>query len=208
MPFVDSRLSRMAQILVRYSLHVQPGNLVAIQGGTEAIPLLREVYREALRVGGHPELNLVMEDAREIYLKEANEDQLNFVSPITQLLNERFDCLLYVDAETNTRRLSRIDPLHAAKYRKAYDAVDTLWSQRAAQGLMRWCYTQYPTQAYAQNAHMSLEDYCEFVFNAGMLNDPDPVARWQEMAAQQQTLIRWHKERKQTHILGEDSCLA
>ncbi len=207
MPFVDSRLSRMAQILVRYSLHVQPGNLVAIQGGTEAIPLLREVYREALRVGGHPELNLVMEDAREIYLKEANEDQLNFVSPITQLLNERFDCLLYVDAETNTRRLSRIDPLHAAKYRKAYDAVDTLWSQRAAQGLMRWCYTQYPTQAYAQNANMSLEEYWEFVCNACMLNYPDPITQWNAMAAQQKTLIAWLQGHKEVHILGEDTDL-
>jgi len=158
MAFVDDRLSRLAHVLVCYSLNVQPGNLVAIQGGTEAIPLLREVYREILRAGGHPELNIDMEEAREIYLKEANEDQLNFVSPVTQLITERFDCLLYVDAETNTRRLSRVDPLRAAKLRKAYDTVDTLWSQRAAQGAMRWCYTQFPTHAYAQNANMSLED--------------------------------------------------
>ena len=132
MIFVDNRLSRMAQVLIHYSLNVQPGNLVAIQGGAEAIPLLREVYRETMRAGGHPELNIGLEEAREIYLKEANDDQLNFVSPVTQLINERFDCLLYIDAETNTRRLSRVDPLRAAKLRKAYDAIDTLWSQRAA----------------------------------------------------------------------------
>ncbi len=207
MTFVDSRSSRLAQVLVRYSLNVQPGNLVAIQGGTEAIPLLREVYRETLRAGGHPELNLEMEDAREIYLKEATEDQLNFVSPIRQLITERFDCLLYIDAETNTRRLSRVDPLRAAKLRKAYDAVDTLWSQRAAQGLMRWCFTQYPTQAYAQNANMSLEDYWEFVSNACMLNDPDPVTRWHAMAVQQKTLVAWLEGRKEVRILGEDTDL-
>ncbi len=207
MAIVDDRLCRMAQVLVRYSLNVQPGNLVAIQGGSEAIPLLREIYREILRAGGHPELKLEMEEAREIYLKEANEDQLNFVSPVTQLITERYDCLLYIDAETNTRRLSRVDPLRAAKLRKAYDAVDTLWSQRAAQGTMRWCYTQFPTNAYAQNANMSLEDYWEFVCNACMLNEPDPVARWQEMAAQQKTLIAWLNGRKEAHILGEDTDL-
>jgi aminopeptidase len=207
MAFVDDRLSRMAQVLVRYSLNVQPGNLVAIQGGAEAIPLLREVYREILHAGGHPELNIEMEDAREIYLKEANEDQLNFVSPVTQLVTERFDCLLYVDAETNTRRLSRVDPQRAAKLRKAYDAVDTLWSQRAAKGAMRWCYTQFPTQAYAQNANMSLEDYWEFVCNACLLNESDPVARWQAMATQQKTLIAWLNGRKEVHILGEDTDL-
>ena len=207
MAFVDDRLSRMAQILVRYSLNVQPGNLVAIQAGAEAIPLLREVYREILRAGGHPELKIEMEDAREIYLKEANEDQLNFISPVTQLITERFDCLLYVDAETNTRRLSRVDPQRAAKLRKAYDAIDTLWSQRAAQGAMRWCYTQFPTHAYAQNANMSLEDYWEFVCNACLLNESDPVASWQAMAAQQKTLIAWLNGRKEVHILGEDTDL-
>jgi aminopeptidase len=207
MAFVDDRLSRMAQVLVRYSLNVQPGNLVAIQGGTEAISLLREVYRETLRVGGHPELNIVMEEAREMYLKEANEEQLNFVSPVTQLITERFDCLLYIDAETNTRRLSRVDPFRAAKLRKAYDAVDTLWSQRAAQGMMRWCYTQFPTHAYAQNANMSLEDYWEFVCNACMINEPDPVEQWQAMSIQQLKLINWLNGHKEVHILGEDTDL-
>jgi aminopeptidase len=207
MGFVDDRLSRMAQVLVRYSLNVQPGNLVAIQGGTEAISLLREVYRETLRVGGHPELNIVMEEAREIYLIEANEEQLNFVSPVTQLITERYDCLLYIDAETNTRRLSRVDPFRAAKLRKAYDAVDTLWSQRAAQGMMRWCYTQFPTHAYAQNANMSLEDYWEFVCNACMINEPDPVEQWQAMSTQQLKLINWLNGHKEVHILGEDTDL-
>jgi len=207
MALIDNRIRRLAQVLVRYSLGVQPGNLVAIHGSLEATPLLREVYRETLRAGGHPEFHLDLEDAREIYLKEANDAQLNFVSPIRQLITERYDCLLYIDAETNTRRLSRVDPERAAQLRKTYDGLDTLWSQRAAQGLLRWCYTQYPTHAYAQDANMSLEDYCEFVFEAGMLNGPDPVARWQELAARQKTLADWLKGHKQVHILGEDTDL-
>src|SRR6266852_3389360 len=207
MALVDSRLTRLAQILVRYSLDVQPGNLVAIHGGIEATPLLLEVYRETLRAGGHPQFDLELEEAREIYLKEANDAQLDFVSPVTRLIKAQYERLLYVDAETNTRRLSRVNPARAARRRKAHGAVDTVWSQRAAQGLMRWCYTQYPTQAYAQDAHMSLDDYCEFVFNAGMLNDPDPVARWREMAARQQMLVAWLKGRRQAHILGEDTDL-
>src|SRR6266849_6087662 len=141
MALVDSRLTRLAQILVRYSLDVQPGNLVAIHGGIEATPLLLEVYRETLRAGGHPQFDLELEEAREIYLKEANDAHLDFVSPVTRLIKEQYERLLYVDAETNTRRLSRVNPARAARRRKAHDQVDTLWSQRAAQGLMRWCYT-------------------------------------------------------------------
>jgi aminopeptidase len=194
-------------VLVHYSLEVQQGQLVAVMAGIEAIPLIREVYREILRAGAHPELQLAMDEAEEIFLKEASEEQLNFVSPLKQLVNERFDRLLYIDAATNTRRVSRIDPRRAAQRRKAYEATMTVWSQRAARGEMRWCYTQYPTDAYAQNAGMSLEDYWEFMGNACLLNEPDPLASWQILSEKQKKLVAWLQGRRQVHILGEDTDL-
>ena len=207
MDFSQSGLTRMAQVLVRYSLAVQPGQLVAIMAGIEAIPLVREVYRELLRVGAHPELQFEMDEAEEIYLKEASEEQLNFVSPLKQLINERFDRLLYIDADTNTRRVSRIDPRRSAQKRKAYEATMTVWSQRAARGEMRWCYTQYPTNAYAQDAGMSLEDYWEFMSGACLLNEPDPLASWQALSEKQEKLVAWLQGRRHVHILGEDTDL-
>ena len=207
MTLSENRLTRMAQVLVRYSLAVQPGQLVAVMAGVAAIPLVREVYREILRAGAHPELQLEMDEAEEIYLKEAGEEQLNFVSPLTQLINERFDRLLYIDAETNTRSIARIDPGRSAQKRKAYEATMTVWSQRAARGEMRWCYTQYPTNAYAQNAGMSLEDYWKFMSAACLLHEPDPVVSWQELSEKQKELIAWLRGRRQVHILGNDTDL-
>ena len=207
MTLSENRLNRLAQVLVRYSLAVQPGQLVAVMAGVEAIPLVREVYREILRAGAHPDLQLDMDEAEEIYLKEAGEEQLNFVSPLKQLINERFDRLLYIDAETNTRRISRIDPARSAQRRKASEATMTVWSQRAARGEMRWCYTQYPTNAYAQNASMSLEDYWQFMSSACLLNEPDPIASWQALSEQQQKLVAWVQGRRQVHVLGEDTDL-
>ena len=148
-----------------------------------------------------------MDEADEIYLKEASEEQLNFVSPLRQLINERFDRLLYIDADTNTRRLTRINPKRSAQVRKAHDATMTIWSQRAARGEMRWCYTQYPTNAYAQSANMSLEDYWEFMSSACMLDELDPLASWQSLSERHQKLIRWLQRRKRVHILGKDTDL-
>src|SRR3984893_10071453 len=205
--FSENRVGRIAQVLVHYSLEVQPGQLVAVMAGVEAIPLVREVYREILRVGAYPELQLEMDEADEIYLKEASNEQLSFVSPLKQLINERFDRLLYIGADTNTRRLSRVDPKRSAQIRKVYEATMTIWAQRAARGDMRWCYTQYPTNAYAQNANMSLADYWEFMSNACLLSDPDPLASWQALSERHQELIKWLRGRKQVHILGEDTDL-
>ncbi|GAC1566576.1 MAG: aminopeptidase [Ktedonobacteraceae bacterium] len=207
MALPENRLSRLAQVLIRYSLDVQPGQLVAVMAKVEAIPLVREVYREILRACAYPVLQLELDEAEEIYLKEANEDQLHFVSPVKQLMNERFDRLLYIGADTNTHRLSRIDPKRSAQRRKAHDAVDTIWSQRAARGEMRWCYTQYPTNAYAQNANMSLEDYWEFVSSSCMLDESDPLASWRSLSDHHQQLIKWLQGRKEVHIIGQDTNL-
>lgn len=202
-----NRLTRFAQVLVRYSLDVQPGQLVAVMADIEALSLVREVYREILRVGAYPELQFEMEDAREIYFKEASDEQLDQVSPVKQLIYERFDRLLYIDADVNTRNLARIDPRRIARRRKSSDAVDTLWSQRAASGDMHWCSTLYPTQAYAQNAKMSLADYWEYVCEACRLNEEDPIAYWKAQAGLQQSLISWLQGRKEVRILGEDTDL-
>ena len=42
--------------------------------------------------------------------------------------------------------------------------------------------TAFPTEAGAQDAEMSLAEYEHFVYGAGRLFEPDPVASWQEFA--------------------------
>ena len=59
---------------------------------------------------------------------------------------------------------------------------------RAAEKQLRWSGTQYPTQASAQDAEMSLADYEDFVFSAGLLDKPDPVAAWKQVSERQQRL--------------------
>jgi aminopeptidase len=60
--------------------------------------------------------------------------------------------------------------------------------KRAAEGSLKWTGTQYPTQAAAQDAEMSLAEYEDFVFNAGLLNEADPVAAWKAVSQKQQRL--------------------
>jgi aminopeptidase len=49
---------------------------------------------------------------------------------------------------------------------------------------------------------MSLREYEEFVYSAGLLDDPDPVARWREFAAKQQKLVDWLKGKKTVRVTG------
>jgi aminopeptidase len=54
----------------------------------------------------------------------------------------------------------------------------------------------------AQEAEMSLADYREFVYDAGLLNEPDPVAAWQKELARQRELIAWLAGKNHVRIKG------
>jgi aminopeptidase len=74
--------------------------------------------------------------------------------------------------------------------------------RRSADGSLRWTGTQYPTQAAAQDAGMSLRQYEDFVYGAGLLADPDPVAAWNALGARQQRIADWLREKEMVHITG------
>src|SRR4029077_13711209 len=62
--------------------------------------------------------------------------------------------------------------------------------------------TQFPTQAAAQDAEMSLEDYEDFVFNAGMLDRADPVAAWKQVSQRQQKLVDHLNGKRDYHVVA------
>jgi aminopeptidase len=64
-----------------------------------------------------------------------------------------------------------------------------VFMKRAAAGALRWTGTQFPMQAAAQDAEMSLGEYEDFVFSAGKLDHPDPAAEWRKLSERQQRLV-------------------
>ncbi len=103
--------------------------------------------------------------------------------------------------------MSAINPARLALRRQASAALRKTWRDREQANTFRWSLTLYPTEAYAQDAEMSLSEFEEFVFDACFLNDPDPIARWQEISAQQQRLVDWLKGHRAAHIKGKGTDL-
>src|SRR5438128_9107217 len=81
------------------------------------------------------------------------------------------------------------------------------YMQRSADGLMRWSIAMFPTEAYAQDAEMSLSEFEDFVYRACFLDDEDPVARWQELSRQQERMVQWLKGKRTIHLRGQDTDL-
>jgi len=184
----DPRLEKLADVLVNYSTGVKPGQLVRISGSPAAGPLALELYRKVIAAGGHPVLRLSPEEVAEIFYKNASAEQLKFVDPFAAFEVERLDVSLTIWAEDNTKALTNVDPKRMGLAQSARKSIMDVFLKRAAEGTLRWCGTQYPTQGSAQDAEMSLDEYEQFVFSAGLLDRPDPVAAWQAVSERQQRL--------------------
>ena len=183
---VDPRLTKLAHILINYSIELQAGQLLQINANTLAAPLVREIYRAALEVGAYPLVRLGMEDLEGLLYTYGSDEQLSYVPAVTRQEYEEIDAYVSILASENTRRLSGVDPRKIAMRRQALGDLQRRTMARVAEGSLKWVGTLFPTQAAAQDAEMSLADYEEFVFGAGKLDLDDPVAAWRAVRDEQQ----------------------
>lgn len=200
----DSRLQRLAQVLVAYSTHIQPGEKVAIQGTPAGEPLIEAVYEQVLAHGAYPHLLLATSNAEEILLKHGSEAQLEYLSPFEKMVMDTFDTRIVIGAPLNTRVLSGVAPARLTRQRAARAPLMKSFMERSASGALKWALAYYPTQALAQDADMSLRDYEDFVYGACHVNAEvaDPVAHWQGVRAEQDRLVAWLKGRDRLTVRG------
>ncbi len=198
----DPRISTLARILIQYSLEIKPGQMLQIRTHPLAEELTLAAYKEAIKAGANVFIQNSVPGVDELFYKHASDTQLEFVSPIRKLVAETFDASLNLWSEHNTRELSAIQPEKLARFSKAGAGITKTFYSRAARGELHWCLTAFPSQAMAQEADMSLADYREFIFGAGMLNDRDPLAYWRKEGESQRKLVDWLKGRDQVVLKG------
>jgi aminopeptidase len=203
----DLRLQRMAQVLVNYSIGVKKGERLAIRTSATAAPLVREIYREALRAGALPEPFISLPRLTEIFYKEASDEQLSYISPLESLLFGEYETMISMWADTNTKELNNVDHSRTALVRKAHREILDTYMRRTQEGSFRWVAALYPTEAFAQDAEMSLSDFEDFTYSACFLDDEDPIARWKELSRQQERLVQWLKGKQTVHLRGQDTDL-
>ena len=204
----DRRLEVLARVLVEYSMDVQPGQLVTITASSPvAAPLIREAYRRVLARGGNPLVQVGIPGLSEILFRNASDEQLRYIRPDERITPEMADCALNIMSDVNTKELSGIDPTRQMIRRQARTDLFQTYLQRSAEQKLRWCLTLFPTEAFAQDAEMSLADYEEFVYSAGLLDADDPVEEWSKVSREQQRLIDWLSGKKSIHVTAPDTDL-
>jgi aminopeptidase len=196
----DPRTEALAKILVGYSTEVKEGEVVAIDGESAAEPLLLAVYEEVLKAGANPILNVALDGQSAIYYKHTSDAQLGWISPVAEWMVEHADVRIAIGASTNTRELSAVPPERQTRRQTATGDLMARAMARSAAGDFRWCYTLYPTSAYASEAEMSLADYEDFYFGACLADDDDPLTAWKRASAETKRLAEWIEGHEEVRV--------
>ncbi len=132
-----------------------------------------------------------------------------YLSVLDDFPRTQADVLINLRAQTNTRGLNNVAPARQAKRQMAKRPILQKFLERSASGALRWVGTLFPTDAYAQDAEMSLREYEDFVYSAcHVQGEDDPVAYWLGVSAEQQRLIDWLKPRDRVVVRGPNADLA
>jgi aminopeptidase len=205
----NPRLCKLAQLLVQYCVKVRPGDLVGIMPNgsiASSLSLQTEVVREVLKSVGKPLPYIIpplVDEFKYVFYSTATDAQLQQPDRMNELSTKEFDCDIGILCETNTRCLSRVDSGRQVMFRQAQSDLTNLYLQRAAKHELRWVITAFPTQAYAQDAEMSLEEYEDFVYSSMFVDTEDPISLWEDIGRKQKTLVEWLKGKKMVQVKGK-----
>ncbi len=203
----DPRVETLAKILVDYSVEVRPKQLVRITGGSEGGPLILAVYRKVLERGAHPFLQVEPEEAEELFYTYANDAQLDYIPPFMTDIIEQIDGSVGIWTDVNTKQLTSTDPAKWSRRGVAMRPLSDRLLEREAKKELRWTTTLYPTQAFAQDAEMSLREFEDFVYDSCLVHEPDPIKAWKTISKKQQRLVNWLNKAREIHVVGPDTDL-
>jgi aminopeptidase len=194
---------KYANLLIKYCLEVKPGDKVLVNTTLLAEPLVGEVYIAALEAGAAcVEVDFSFREKERLFLEHASDLALNTPPLQYSTAVEQFDCFLAIRAPFNLRDMQNAPIDRSAIRQNAMAALQKTYFERTADRRLKRNLCQYPTDASAQEAGMSLSEYRNFVYNACKLNEPDPEAAWLEVRRSQQQITDYLNKSKQIHYKG------
>ncbi|MFO8062940.1 MAG: aminopeptidase [bacterium] len=201
---METLYDKYAKVLVNYSLGIKEGEKVVISSSYAAEPLLKAVYREAIRAGAHPIVQTKINGLERIRYEHSSDDQLEFVHPMREFMIDNYDAFLNIMAPFNLKSTQSINPKKKRMVAEAGRDIQKKFMKYAAENRIRWSLCQFPTDAAAQEANMGTEEFMDFVANACYLYHDDPVGKWNEVHENQQRIVDYLMKRETMHFKSAD----
>ncbi len=167
----DPRIEKLAAVLLKHSLALEPGDIFLVNASISAKPLVEAIYRlsEAMAVFpvirwhdeeiGRLNYNLLTpkDPSTDRFLQAGNRWLLEQLKDVTAILNIR--------GTDNDREMDQIPKDKLQLVAKANES-----SHRQIIDERKWALYYWPTPAQAQQAGMSTGDYIDFVLSVSLVD--------------------------------------
>ncbi|MFL6012953.1 MAG: aminopeptidase [Gaiellaceae bacterium] len=165
----DTRVERYAELLLDTCLGVQRGWQVIVWGTPWGRPLLEEVMKQLAERGAYALLRLTFSGgsySHGAWVRHAPLDLLSEPAPIDVYAWEHCDAWLGVSAPENTYDRADIAPARTSAVARAYNGA----MSRLTENEVPWVLCWYPTPALAQDAHMPLPTFEDFLYASCLID--------------------------------------
>jgi len=157
----DPRGARLAQVIVKHSTGLVPGEAVLIEAFDLAEGLVLDLVEAAHAAGALPLVHLRSNAVLRSQLMRATESQLALQAAIEMFQMERVQAYVGIRAATNAVELSDVPGDRMELYQRLVGQPVHL-DRRVNH--TRWVVLRYPNASMAQMANMSTEQFEEFYF--------------------------------------------
>lgn len=190
---IDPRVKKLAEILVNHSVTVKRGSRIVISYQQEGYDLAKECYKLILQKGAYPIVHCIMPGFAYTYYKYATEEQLKKFPELAMHEAKNTDGEINIGASYNSKELTNINPEKIAIRRKVNQPISDVIRKKK-----NWLIVEYPTNAMAQDADMSLEEMEDFIFGATNID-------WNKVQKEGEKLKKVIDRGENVRIIGKDT---
>ncbi|MFV0423494.1 aminopeptidase [Oleidesulfovibrio sp.] len=173
-----SPLAKSSFILVRFHL--------------PALPLAEELCARIHDQGMIPIARMLPTPRMEhdIYTK-ANRKRLTTILPGERDLYNHLHGVISLLAPESMSHLADVDPENLAIYQQARQPLQSIARIREDMGAFGWTLCIYPTQAQADAAGLTLDEYAQEIKKACLLTEGSPVHEWRMLVKHAEEIRSW-----------------
>ncbi len=192
---VDLRTRKLAELAVKYSVAVKPGEHVIISGEAAALPFLVELYKQVILAKAHPIVRVLLPGVEDFFYTYANDEQIQKFPQYWMDTVKSAQAYIGVYTESNPRELTHAPSAKIAQREKILDPIsDYVVNTRDK---IRRVTIGYPILPQAQEAEMSLTEYENFVYQACFVD-------WKKLGKRLDIIKKVFEKGSKVHLLGEN----
>ncbi len=163
----DSRIDRLADVLVNYSVHCQKGEKVLIEARGIDPELVNACIEQVFAAGGYPFADVIDLRVERALLLGTNKEHCELRAKYAKYRMEEMDCYIGIRGGSNSFELSDVPAENMQIFDRLY-SYPVHHETRVKK--TKWVVLRYPNPSMAQNACLSTEKFEEFYFDVCTLD--------------------------------------